>query len=307
MSEALDTALAAFAAHSPRFLSESENTVYAVERDGHKAALRLHRPGYQGADEIWSELWWMDALAQYGLRVPAPLPARDGALLVTLASGRMASMVSWVEGAPMYNANARDPALFRLIGETLARLHNITDTLDLPAHFRRHAWDVDGLMGEAPFWGRFWENPTLSAPERVVILEARDMARARLTRFCADGGDFGLIHADAIRGNVFVDRGRVTLIDFDDCGFGFRLYDLAVLMTQNQDMPNAAALQQAALDGYRTQRALPDDAEEIITLLVMARRMASMGWIVPRSDVSDPRRRIYAERAVAAAGRFLTS
>ncbi len=306
MKAELEEALAAFGAHSPRFLSESENAVFAVVRDGEKAALRLHRPGYQGADEIWSEMWWLDALAREGVAVPAPLTALDGTRLVTLASGRLASMVSWVEGAPMDDATAT-PELFHEAGAVLARLHNVTDALELPAQFRRHAWDEDGLLGAAPFWGRFWENPTLSAPERVLIEQARDKAYARLAAFRAGGGDFGLIHADAIRGNVFVQDGTVTLIDFDDCGFGFRLYDLAVLMTQNEGLENAPQLLDAAIAGYRRQRALPEEAAVLIPLLVLARRMASMGWIVPRSREGAPERRTYAERALAAARRFLAS
>ena len=99
--------------------------------------------------------------------------------------------------------------------------------------------------------------------------------------------------------------GAVTLIDFDDSGFGFRLYDLAVLMTQNEGLANAPELLDAAIAGYRSQRALSDEAVALIPLLVMARRMASMGWIVPRSAPGDAQRRFYAERALAAARGFL--
>ena len=312
MKRALRAALAAWGAEAPQFISESENAVYKVTCGGRPAALRLHRPGYQGRAEIWSELWWLDALAARGLSVPAPLPGPDGALVVELPGGRLASMVSWVSGVPMPEAGrpltgsrAAQSALFFRIGQTLARLHNITDRLTLPETFVRHAWDVEGLMGEAPFWGRFWQNPTLSPDERGLILRAREVARARLDRFRAAGGDFGLIHADAIRGNIFFSEDSVTLIDFDDAGFGFRLYDLAVLMTQNEGLPNTAALQAAAIAGYRSARPLPAEAEALLPVLVMARRFASMGWIVPRSAPDSPLRRIYAERALAAAERLL--
>ncbi len=306
MSRELEEALEAFGARSPRFLSESENAVYAVERGKDKAALRLHRRGYQGAAEIRSELWWTDALVQRGLAAPRPLGTRDGARLITLSTGRLASMVSWVAGTPLDDTSAT-PGTFYRAGAMLARLHNVTDALKLPAGFSRHAWDVDGLMGETPFWGRFWENPTLSAAERTLIEQARNSARKRLAAFRANGGDFGLIHADPIRSNLLVQDGGVTLIDFDDCGFGFRLYDLAVLMTQNQDLPDADALQGAAVAGYRSLRPLPDEALEALPLLIMARRLASMGWTVSRLQPGNPGRRASAVRALAAAERFLTA
>ena len=305
MSAELDEALSAFGAHSPRFLSESENAVYAVERGGERAALRLHRPGYRGRREIWSELWWLDALAREGIDVPAPVTARNGSRLVTLSGGRLASMVTWMNGAPLDDTTAT-PETFYAIGILLARLHDATDRLPLPARFIRHAWDVDGLMGASPFWGRFWLNPTLSRTERSLIIRARDKAREQLIAFRTKGADFGLIHADAIRGNVFVDNGRVSLIDFDDGGFGFRAYDLAVLMTQNEDLPDSAILLAAAIAGYRSQRDFTSEAEAILPTLILARRMASMGWIVARSQPGDPRRRQYSERALKAADKLLS-
>ena len=312
MKDDLAKALKAFGATTPRFISQSENAVYEVDLHGKQAVLRLHRPGYQGPREIWSEMWWLDALDDAGVPVPAPHVAKDGTRLVTLPSGRLASMVSWVKGAPMgekgsalAGSQADQVSVFHNIGQTLAHLHNVTDTLTLPSQFIRHAWDVDGLMGETPFWGPFWQNPTLTPQERALILLARDTARTRLDAFRGDGGDFGLIHADAIRSNVFVDGSNITLIDFDDAGFGFRLYDLAVLMTQNEGLKNTAELQAAAIRGYRSKRALPERAVSLIPLLVMARRLASMGWIVPRSEPGDPRRRQYAESALIAAERFL--
>jgi Ser/Thr protein kinase RdoA (MazF antagonist) len=38
---------------------------------------------------------------------------------------------------------------------------------------------------------------------------------------------FGLIHADLRLANLMVDDQGLTAIDFDDCGFGWWVYDLA--------------------------------------------------------------------------------
>ena len=305
MSKAdLEAALAAFGASDPRFLSHSENEVYGVQHGGRPAALRLHRPGYQTRDQIWSELWWMRALADHGLRVPGCLPTRGGSLIAELPGGRVASLITWVAGAPLADDTAT-PATFHRIGALLARLHAATDQLDLPARFSRHAWDVDGLMGEAPLWGRFWESPALEAAGRQTLLAARDKARAELSAYRAGGGDYGLIHADPIRGNVFVDGEKVTLIDFDDAGWGFRAYDLAVLMTQNLDRPDAPALLDAAIAGYRCERDMSAATEAMIPTLILARRMASTGWIMTRKQIDRDWMVTYASRAVALARDYL--
>ena len=306
MSPDLQAALAAFDVRDPHFLSHSENEVYRVRHAGRPAALRLHRPGYQGTDQIWSELWWMRELDRAGVPVPGALAAPDGRLIAELPGGRVASLVSWIQGAPLDDISATVPT-FRRIGALLARLHNVTDRLVLPARFTRHHWDIDGLLGDAPLWGRFWESPVLEPDERNLLLAARDKLRHDLGAYLQAGADFGLIHSDPIRGNVLVDDDQVTLIDFDDAGWGFRAYDLAVLMTQNDHLPDSAALLAAAIDGYRSLRGLSDDAQAIIPALVLTRRLASTGWIITRAEGDLERARFQADRAVVAARHWLNT
>jgi Ser/Thr protein kinase RdoA (MazF antagonist) len=311
MSE-IDEALAAFGGTQARLIKGRENAVYEAALPDGRAALRLHRVGYQTQAAIASELGWMRGLAEAGLRVPAPIPTLAGDDVAVLSTGRMATVVSWVEGAPL---GAGDVPLegplalhlerFRAVGREVARLHNITDGLSFGAAFTRHAWDIDGLLGEAPLWGRFWESPALSPPQRALVLEARRLARARLEDFAARGGDFGLIHADVLRENVLVKGETATLIDFDDAGWGFRLYDLATLMTQNEAEPQADALRDAAIAGYREERPLSEADVELLAMFVMLRRFASMGWIISRARPGEDWVRIYAERAVAAAEAFM--
>jgi Ser/Thr protein kinase RdoA (MazF antagonist) len=109
------------------------------------------------------------------------------------------------------------------VGDLVARFHDATDALTLPDWFTRPRWDVAGLTGETPFWGRFWDHPALEPDERETLLAARaHVAGTLATR----GGDFGLIHADVLRENVLFAASGPHLIDFDDAGFGFRAFDL---------------------------------------------------------------------------------
>ena len=86
MTETRPTEAAAHWGGRPvRLLAQRENAVFEMALPGGvRAALRLHRQGYQAPAAIRSELWWCAALAQAGVAVPAALPSREGALLVTL-------------------------------------------------------------------------------------------------------------------------------------------------------------------------------------------------------------------------------
>ncbi|UWQ08102.1 phosphotransferase enzyme family protein [Aliiroseovarius crassostreae] len=308
----LKEALKAWGAQHVRLIKDRENAVHEVRVGKERAALRLHRPGYMSAAAIRSELDWMGALSQAGMEVPAPISSRDGQAVIALSTGRLATMVTWVDGQPIGDGGVpfdipvnEQVALYHKLGRELARLHNITDTLTLPQGFTRHRWDLDGLLGETPFWGRFWESPALPESDRHLVNRARAVAQDRAQAYLENGADFGLIHADALRENVFIKDGELMLIDFDDAGFGFRLYELAVMMTQNEDEPAADQIRDAAIAGYRELRDFSAEAEELLPMFIMLRRFASMGWAVPRYELSDPTLIGYTERAVAAARQFL--
>ncbi len=223
----LDQALTLWggATRPPRLISDRENAVYEVFLPAGHAALRLHRTAYQTRAAIRSELDWTEALATAGISVPRPIPATDGTLVPILASGRAASVVTWVEGTPLGAAyvplagtEAQQSARFHAIGTALARLHDATDAFTPPPGFTRPAWDEDGLLGPDPLWGRFWDHPLLTAPEAALLQQARHRARARLDALRAEGGDYGLIHADLMRENMLLTDDAVTFIDFDELG-----------------------------------------------------------------------------------------
>lgn len=289
----------------PRLIKNRENAVFETRTaEGARAALRLHRPGYQSDDSIRSELWWSEALVAAGMDVPVPVRTRAGDVLAEVPeAGRMASLVTWVDGAPMGEGDVplegtpeTQAALHFALGAELARLHLASDAADLPEGFTRPVLDKDALVGGDPAWGRFWENASLTQPE-IEILQA---ARARLAEILDGqaGADFGLIHADALRENVMVKDGGVQLIDFDDGVFGFRMYELGVAMSQNWDQPNKDALGKALLAGYASLRELPDGAEALLEAFTVMRGLASCGWVIGRYADDHPATRTYAVRAV---------
>jgi len=299
--EAALAALHAWGAPSahPQLVADRENRVYRVRlTDGRTGALRLHRPGYQSADAIEAELTWTEALAAAGFPCPRPLRTLTAALLGEPGAGRVASMVTWVDGAPM----TPTPTNFRRLGHLLAGLHAVTDTLALPT-LARPRWDADAFLSDTPRWGRFWQNTALAGPEQTLLLQARDVARDALD--ARGAGDVGLIHADVLGENLLDDGTQLWLIDFDDSGYGDRMYDLGTALVQHWDSPDRPALTDALLDGYANRRTLPADVASALPLFTLLRALASCGWGISRLPKGDPRHRPYAARAVALARAWL--
>ena len=271
------------------FVAARENRVYRVDHAGESFALRFKRPGYRDLTELCSELDWLTEMARAGLAVPAPRPSRNGKLLEQL-DGHYVDMVTWLTGTPLGHSRApldlANPVqTFSDLGAEMARLHLACDAWRVPGGFRRCAWDADGLLGSTPLWGRFWENPTLDAPTRDMLLTFRVQASRTLSELDLDTG---LIHADLVRENVMLDGTDLYLIDFDDGGFGYRLFDVATALLKNRDEPDYPALKRALLDGYQSVRPL-DMAH--LDLFLALRAATYVGWIVPRMDEPGSRTR----------------
>ncbi|MGB8812216.1 MAG: phosphotransferase [Paracoccaceae bacterium] len=309
MTEDLEAA-AAWGGQNLRLIRNRENAVYEMRLpSGARAALRLHRQGYQADAAIRSELWWCGALARAGVAVPEPLSAMNGDVLVTLSTGRLASVIEWVEGEPLGEAGqplsgtkAQQVARHHALGRLVAQVHDATDSLTLPPDFTRPRWDIEGLTGETPFWGRFWEHPSLTADEGRILRRARDFLRETLTDYLKNGAVLGPIHADVLRENVLVNKESLSLIDFDDSGIGFRLYDLGTVLSQNLYEPDYPAIRDALVDGYASLRPADTRMVEIFTL---ARTMASVGWTAPRLSPDDPIHRRHINRALMWAEKML--
>ncbi len=297
---------------APRAVKVRENMVFEARlASGAHVALRLHRPGYQSRAAIEAELLWTGRLAAAGMAVPEPVLALDGALTAQ-AGDRVASVVGWLDGVALGSADeplagdlAEQAHKMAALGAMVADLHNRTDALGLGAGLERPSWDAAGFCGEAPLWGRFWESPALDPEEQALMRAAREMAATELAAVLGEAADYGLIHADVLRENVLLRPEGMALIDFDDAGYGFRLYDLGTALVQACEEPGLGAQAEALVRGYRGARALSDAAAARLPLFVALRSFASSGWIVSRTTPDDPRLRLYARRALRMARHLL--
>ncbi|MGC3940679.1 phosphotransferase enzyme family protein [Roseobacter sp. EG26] len=286
-----------------------ENHVYKVDRAGDLYALRLHRRGLRTDAELQSELQWMAAAGEGGLQVPNPVPTSEGAFL-HVVDGIQVDMLTWLKGETLSAMAQKGGTIdrsgtYRAIGRAMAQLHEISDTWTPPETFCRWAWDAEGLLGDAPIWGRFWDNPTLTASERALLLHLRDAALEDLNKPSA-GLDFGLIHADLVDENIVFNGQQPQLIDFDDGGFGYRLFDIAGALIKKHDWRDFDQLKQALIAGYLQVRHIDLSALD----LFMGLRAASyVGWIVTRmqEQAAHDRNRRFIDTAVIFADIYLSN
>ena len=255
----------------------SENHTYRIDSRHGRHMLRLHRPGYQSRAAIESELDWITALRGL-LPVPRPLPGRDGALVQEVSPGRFAVLFAFEPGAEPAPSDALGP-LFRPRGRSAATAHHHVETWRQPPGFSRPAWTADTILDAGGLWGDWRRAPHIHGVIRHSLDALDRRLRDDLGAYGRDPSRFGLIHADMRLANLLVDGGNVTLIDFDDCGFGWFVYDLAASLSFIETRPDLARLKAAWIEGYTAIRPLSAADIAMIEPMILLRRMALLAWI----------------------------
>lgn len=278
----------------PHPVGKSENVVFRADApDGTTWALRLHRPGYHALPALESDRALTAHLTAQGLLVPTGRRTLDGTWYAEVTTPdpegtRLAGMTLWHPGQTLESRIGKDrgPATwpwFERTGALLADLHECTANWTPPDGFTRHRLDAEGLVGETPFWGRFWDVPGLTDEERRLLSKARDHVANRLAALT---NPLILIHADAHPANVLISGARLGLIDFDDCAWGWPVFDMAVSLWSAASEPDFAGLRDRFLAGYASRRPLPADALEQLNLFLLMRTLMLIGWSADRPEVA---------------------
>ena len=271
---------------SVKMINLSENATYKVEaQDGRRWALRIHREGYHSRTAIASELAWLIDLRQSGVVVtPVPVKGRDGEIIQLVGHPRMRRprhvvLSEWETGSePGIGEDLSEP--FEVLGEVTARMHLHARRWKHPQWFQRHTWDFATSLGEdKPHWGRWRDGMGVDEEKTQLFGRAADLIGKRLRAYGEGPERFGLIHCDLRLANLLIDGKAVKVIDFDDCGFGWYMYDAATPVSFYEHEPQVPGLIESWKKGYRRVVDIPRADEDEIPTFVMLRRLLLVAWI----------------------------
>lgn len=261
-------------------LCRSENATFLLQAGGKRYALRLHRGNYHQRADIESELHWLDALRKTGIVVPQAVPDKEGQTVQTLqledGSERHVVLFDWIEGE--MPTTEVDPRAFQQLGHITARLHQHSKSWQKPAGFQRIIWDHQTMVSPQSHWGDWRDVPNLRLQDRPVVEEAIARVGSDLTIFGKDASRYGLIHADLRLTNLLLHKGETRVIDFDDCGMGWYLHDLAAAISFVEHHPRAAEWVDHWIKGYEQIAHISDEEMAMLPTLLIQRRIQLMAW-----------------------------
>lgn len=277
------------------FVKYRENVVFRVVDGTATYVMRIHRHNHRTDAQIHTETRYLQFLFNAGLAVSEVVPTVEGELYtkVTDAKGRdyQVDVQYWVpESAPLGDCgdawagkdNPR-PESFTELGEICGKFHAISQRTGRLSGFSRDPWDLDGLVGREPLWG---DPRRLAANEshRALIDVAMQNIRRQLEELGTGPEVYGVIHADFTPENVLLSPGQLTIIDFDDFGEGWWLFDLATVLFWYHRHPRAAQYREALLSGYQQHFSAPEGADQTLDALILARGLTYLGWAADRPE-----------------------
>ena len=268
-----------------KMINHSENTTYLVTpaSGARPVILRVHREGYHSVNGIKSELAWMHALqADANVQTPQAIRGSDGEEIQSVAHPalprpRNCVLFHLIDGYEPQQANLIEP--FKQLGEVTARTHIHSMGWKRPPYFERLSWDFEHSLGQQPNWGKWEDGPDMNAERRPILQRLVDTMERRLQRFGQAPDRYGLIHADFRLANLLVHEGNTRVIDFDDCGIGWFLYDAGTAVSFFEHKPEVPELMEAWKDGYRRVRPLSKEEDDEIWTFILLRRMLLLAWM----------------------------
>ena len=264
-------------------LNISENGTFRIDDPVQgRSVIRVHRTDYHTRQAVLGELDWISALqADRVVNIPAYLPALNGEPVVT-AKGmdgeeRFVVRFAWVEGSePTEDRLQQD---FLELGAITARLHEHAKRWDRPSGFSRFVWDYDTSLGAHGHWGRWQDGLAMDADAIDILTRCSSRIKERLDLYGKGPDRFGLIHADMRLANLLVHGDDVTVIDFDDCGLSWFMYDLGSSLSFIEHEPYVPELVDSWVTGYRTVKDLSIEDEAELPTFIMLRRLLLVAWI----------------------------
>ena len=258
------------------------NATLKIETNaGQFFALRINTNSPRTPENLKAEIAWVRHLAADGrVKVPQPIQNLQGEFHTSILheiSGRIFHCVlySWIEGNELEDEPTEEQLM--ALGAAMATMHLIAPRFTLPADASLPTFD------DALWWTEdllLSEKSALDADAKSLISQALSAIKVGVDELYA-GSKPILIHADMHGGNVLWHKGSLSVIDFDDSGFGLPLQDLATALYY-LDTPEQDA---AFRHGYESIAPIPQCSEKEMKMLFLQRRIILLNYLYETSNL----------------------
>lgn len=270
-------------------LRRSENTTFQLtDLNGKKYILRINRSDYHTFCELNGELCWMKMLeAETELILPHVYLNIHGSAISACPDGcdygQFYSVFSYIDGTStdVHTLSEQTDLLYE-IGKTAAIMHSQVIHSPEAGQLCRFHWDIPDLIGPQSRWGNWEIHPLLTENQKHTFHAYLSKIIPMIESYGKTNTHFGIIHGDLHPGNFIKTKKGLAIIDFDDCGYGYFLYEIGCSLMQYND--NLKVLANAWISGYETIRTLSPDDKKMLIPFILFRRIIRIAWMASHAD-----------------------
>ena len=270
------------------------NQTYLVTSGRDRYVLRVYTPGWRTRNEIEFELDVLEFLRDRGLPVCAPLLTTRARRIVTVQAKdgrRYAALFPYAWGRPAEHTLSREQA--RKLGFTVVAIHCALD--EFRTRFRRPELNLQFLLDRPLRLVRSFypdRRPETSYLEKQTEKLKEAIQNLKLPK---KAPAFGVCIGDVHGGNAhFSKSGDPALFDFDQCGYGWRAFEIAKFIHASRIRRVSKASISEFQAGYQAVRCF-DKAElaaiphfmSIAAIWQMGIHASAVGSVLPRSWMND--------------------
>jgi Ser/Thr protein kinase RdoA (MazF antagonist) len=250
--------------------------VYIVETKTGLYVLKVSHHHWRSRTEIQFELELLEFLSQRCLPVSYPLKTQDGELFVAinaLEGDRYAALYTYASGqVPLGDLNLTQS---QVLGETLGKLHQAG--ADFCPSVKRQPLNLKYLLDDS----LLLIFPFLQHRDKDLeyLKNAIAHIKHQLEYLPKETPFWGVCWGDPHSGNVhFTKDNNLTLFDFDQCGYGWRAFDLAKFVQVSLRGGIGRKIRDAFLTGYQSVQ--PLSKIELESLQALTQTAHIWGWAI---------------------------
>ena len=258
------------------FWQRGVNDTYQVSSLQAAYSLRVYRHELRSKGEIDFEIAALNYIHQKGANVAYPIAKHAGGYVTDIQAPEGIRYVIVTAHAEGKEPDYDEPGNARLFGESVAELHNYSNGFETP--YSRPTLDLEHLLEKplsiiTPY---LRDRPS----DREFVESTAERLRADVNRTDVKNLDFGLCHGDCHGCNVHASNDCLTHFDFDCCGLGFRIFELATFKWGIHGDDNENELWTKFLSGYQSIRQPSAEDLSLLETFVVIRHLWWMALIM---------------------------
>ena len=283
-------------------LNKGDNDHYLVTSGQKKFVFRIYKHNkhwLQNESDYLFELNWLEFLRNNKLPVSFPIKNNNERYLnvIEAIEGKRFGVLFSYAAGEMREIN---PEISKRFGKIVGKIHVLSNQFqpERNRNFIDEHFLIDIPLERIKNFLNEKKNEYL---ETFSFFQEKAKSDINKFKVLIDNDEWGVIGGDFhINNYIYTKNNKITLFDFDLCGYGWRAYDLAVYkwslstFCNGKPLKDAALLWKAFLEGYSRQRKLSDRELEIIPTFVKVRQLWLIGSHMTYSEI--PKTQEYFEK-----------